>query len=99
MHGLNGHAIDTFEKRVVSNGPRTARARRQPYHLWPMDLLDREHLQASRVLSFDYDSGLHDKNNTSGIEQWSSDILDSLHRIRSAVCLYWPLIKPSADLV
>ncbi|KAF1352422.1 Alpha/Beta hydrolase protein [Delphinella strobiligena] len=91
VHGLNGHAIDTFEKRVESSGPRTAKARKQPFHLWPMDLLGREKLRTSRVLSFDYESGFHDNNNTSGIEQWSSDILDNLHRIRSE-CKDRPII-------
>ncbi|KAG4439731.1 hypothetical protein IFR05_004809 [Cadophora sp. M221] len=69
IHGLNGNAFNTWSSDSV---------------MWLRDLLPKtEPFEASRVLTFGYNSNLRDRNSLSGIQEWSIDLLNHVSSVRA----------------
>ncbi|MCJ1405065.1 hypothetical protein MMC11_008291 [Xylographa trunciseda] len=76
VHGLNGNAIDTFAKKHAS-------FKEEPIFMWLRDLLPEEDdLKNARTMTYDYNSKLFDRKDTSVLIDWASDLLDEVDKLR-----------------
>ncbi|MCJ1385543.1 hypothetical protein MMC17_008666 [Xylographa soralifera] len=76
VHGINGNAIDTFAKKHESY-------QEEPIFMWLRDLLPEEDdLKDARTMTYDYNSKLFDRKDTSVLNDWASDLLDEIDKLR-----------------
>ncbi|MCJ1245904.1 hypothetical protein MMC30_003108 [Trapelia coarctata] len=76
VHGLNGNGIDTFAAQHPTQ-------KHEPILMWLRDFASLDNrLHNARTMTYDYNSRLCDRKDMSGLNDWASDLLNEVNKLR-----------------